>query len=432
MIKTAEGIRQIIIIEIVLIVLNTINLNITKNNNITGPNENMDLIYILMYSIGYIIWMFLISNETKKESKIVRIETIIKELIVLINFVTGFILILTNDLFEFFIFLELFSITIYFLFYFNSIGTNLIYSSSLGIYYFIISSLSSLMILFNISSIYSLYGILNISELSLFDININIMILGILVKIGVAPFQFWVVSLYEKLDKIIIVYLSIIPKFIYIYLLIKLNVSSSWLIFYFSSILSLIIGSIYGLKEQNVYKILANSSIFNMGFLLLAFLYKNMHKNILEFLMLYSINTFNIIFIFILFHFSFLKDLFLQPTTYLLFFISVLSLIGIPPLGGFFAKIKILEIVTINIKDSPELNTFLISIIIITILISTSFYLKFISYSLTSFKNYNLFYSFDSGYFNNTFLSLIISFSSLFIIFYSFFYPVFFYLFNLV
>lgn len=55
MIKTAIGIRQIIIIEIVLIVLNTINLNITKNNNITGPNENMDLIYILMYSIGYVI-----------------------------------------------------------------------------------------------------------------------------------------------------------------------------------------------------------------------------------------------------------------------------------------------------------------------------------------------------------------------------------------
>jgi hypothetical protein len=54
-IRTAIGIRQIIIIEIVLIILNTIYMKFTNKDYITGPNENMDLMYIMMYSIGYVI-----------------------------------------------------------------------------------------------------------------------------------------------------------------------------------------------------------------------------------------------------------------------------------------------------------------------------------------------------------------------------------------
>ena len=135
----------------------------------------------------------------------------------------------------------------------------------------------------------------------------------------------------------------------------------------FSSLLSLIIGTVVGLVQRRIKRVLAYSSISHVGFMLLA-LAGGSQESISAFifyLMQYSLSNINIFFIIIIIGYSLIQNndvnlwdkknsplqlikqlkgyFHLNPVLSLSFAITIFSFMGIPPLVGFFAKQMVLS-----------------------------------------------------------------------------------------
>ena len=212
-----------------------------------------------------------------------------------------------------------------------------------GLTYFLLGGLSSGFILFGISLIYAnsgttnldgLYIITSLSDLSNgFEtnnvssywyksdyINYSLLILsvGFLFKISAAPFHFWSPLVYDAIPTIVTTFVAIIAKISILIFLLELVYYTSNSLFkdmeytwttslLVSSFISLIIGSILGLREKRIKRLLAYSSISHLGFLLLA-LSINSIESIYAFifyLLQYSISNLNVFIILISIGYSF-------------------------------------------------------------------------------------------------------------------------------
>ena len=306
-----------------------------------------------------------------------------------------------------------------------------------GLTYFLLGALSSCFILFGISLIYAnsgttnldgLYIITSLSDLSNgFEtnnvssywyksdyINYSLLILsvGFLFKISAAPFHFWSPLVYDAIPTIVTTFVAIIAKISILIFLLELVYYTSNSLFkdmeytwttslLVSSFISLIIGSILGLREKRIKRLLAYSSISHLGFLLLA-LSINSIESIYAFifyLLQYSISNLNVFIILISIGYSFysyvnnsdnykqlkdknnspiqlisqLKGYFnINPLLSLSLAITIFSFVGVPPLIGFFAKQMVLSAAL----DSGYV--FLGLIAILTSVISAVYYLNII------------------------------------------------------
>jgi NADH-ubiquinone oxidoreductase chain 2 len=148
--------------------------------------------------------------------------------------------------------------------------------------------------------------------------------------------------------------------------------------------LSLIVGTVVGLAQIKLKRLLAYSTISHVGFILLALSIKSSHSidSLLFYIIQYTITNLGIFLIIINFmDVKFIKDMkgMLYENTFVSFslIISFFSLAGIPPLLGFFAK-------QYTLLAAVQSNYYLISIIaIITSVISASYYLKLINMIMT-------------------------------------------------
>ena len=154
--------------------------------------------------------------------------------------------------------------------------------------------LSSCFILLGTSLIYAnsgttnmdgLYVITSISEnvstwYKPFYINFSLLIfsIGFLFKVSAAPFHFWAPDVYDAIPTIVTTFVAIIAKISIFILLLDIvyytnNYFSDFNWTYgllVSSLLSLIIGTVVGLAQSRIKRLLAYSTISHIGFLLLA------------------------------------------------------------------------------------------------------------------------------------------------------------------
>lgn len=368
---------------------------------------------------------------------------IIEYPLILLFIVSGAIfLISTSDLVSIFLSIELQSYGLYLL---STIYRNSELATNGGLTYFLLGALSSCFILFGISLIYAnsgttnldgLYIITSLSDLSNgFEtnnvsywyksdyINYSLLILsvGFLFKISAAPFHFWSPLVYDAIPTIVTTFVAIIAKISILIFLLELvyYTSNSRCIFkdmeytwttslLVSSFISLIIGSILGLREKRIKRLLAYSSISHLGFLLLA-LSINSIESIYAFifyLLQYSISNLNVFIILLSIGYSLysyvnsdkpagigqnpskqlkdksnspiqlisqLKGYFnINPLLSLSLAITIFSFVGVPPLIGFFAKQMVLSAAL----DSGYV--FLGLIAILTSVISAVYYLNII------------------------------------------------------
>ena len=105
---------------------------------------------------------------------------------------------------------------------------------------------------------------------------------GLFFKIAIVPFHMWAPDVYEGSPTSITAYFTTVPKIGAIGFLIKfLNIpfesySDAWFqILYFVSIVSMILGSIAAVNQNNIKRLLAYSSINHMGFILIGVLTGN-------------------------------------------------------------------------------------------------------------------------------------------------------------
>jgi NADH-ubiquinone oxidoreductase chain 2 len=215
-------------------------------------------------------------------------------LIILFIISGGIFLISTNDLITIFLSIELQSYGLYLL---STIYRNSELSTSGGLIYFLLGGFSSSLILLGISFIYinsgttnldNIYVITSISNIwdnsswyksNYINISLFIFSIGFLFKISAAPFHFWSPDVYDSIPTIVTIFVAIMAKIsIFIFLLglvyytnIYFNYNNNWYyILLSSSIFSLIIGTILGITQFRIKKLLAYSAISHVGFLLLA------------------------------------------------------------------------------------------------------------------------------------------------------------------
>nr|YP_010166634.1 NADH dehydrogenase subunit 2 [Iberoporus pluto]QRV62725.1 NADH dehydrogenase subunit 2 [Iberoporus pluto] len=256
---------------------------------------------------------------------------------------------------------------------------NNFFSSESSMKYFLIQAMASsiflfsiIMMMFNSKMSYEIYFMNNMI--------IMIMNSSILMKMGAAPFHFWFPEIMENLNwlnsLILMTWQKIAPMIILSYM-ISTNLFMSMII-----ILSSFIGSIGGLNQTNLRKILAYSSINHIAWMLSSFMMNEMMWII--YFLIYSIINMSIISIFNKFNINSLKQMFsyMNNNPMIKFFtmMNLLSLGGLPPFLGFLPKWMIIQNLSYNFF---LLNLFMILMTLITLF----FYIRILYSSMIIYHN---------------------------------------------
>nr|QZZ18336.1 NADH dehydrogenase subunit 2 [Shaddai sp. SL-2021a] len=244
--------------------------------------------------------------------------------------------------------------------------TNKLMSSSEScIKYFIIQSISSAMLIMGMM-------------LMLTEFNgdyLLVLVSALMIKMGVAPFHNWVLTVIESINIYSMFLMFTVMKIIPLMLLSYLISNILGLMVF----ITLITGSVMGLNQNSLRKILGYSSIYNMGFIISVM---NCNFMWISYLFMYSVLVFLIVTI-INNNFNFINQLMLNQNNMFFkisFWISLLSMGGMPPMLGFSIKLMVLEyMMYMN-------NILLMFIMIVTSLLVMFYYFRmmFVSILLSS------------------------------------------------
>ena len=307
------------------------------------------------------IFVMLTSSKYLKVTKIYKIEYPI----LLLSSILGMIIMISsNDLIVFYMGLELQSLGLYVLASFNRDNQ---LSSESGLKYFVLSALSSGLLLYGCSLIYGFSGSTNFDLIS---ININkvqygltlgivFILVGLAFKISAVPFHMWAPDVYQGSPTSVTMFFAILPKIAALTVFIRflyvpfINLFDQWqIIVIFLSIASMVFGSVAAIGQINLKRLMAYSSISHMGFAL-AGLSVGTNEGIQSSIIYIAIYlVMNLCFFSCLLtlrkddkYYENLEDLSglskNHPIVSISFLIVLFSLAGIPPLAGFFAKFYI-------------------------------------------------------------------------------------------
>ena len=316
-------------------------------------------------------------------------------IIILLSILGMFFMVSSNDIIIFYLGLELQSLSLYIL---ASIDRDNLKSSESGIKYFILSALSSGLLLYGCSLLYGFTGSTNFDFIAT-ELNrentgavfaMVFILVGLAFKISAVPFHMWTPDVYEGAPTSITSYFAVVPKVAGLAVLIKFmfipfsNILTEWqIIIIFISIASMILGAIAAISQKNIKRLLAYSSIGHIGYALagVATGAVNGYKSSIVYICIYVIM--NIGFFSCLYllkkdneykeNISDLSGISKKhPLLAISFLILLFSLAGIPPLGGFFAKFYVFSAVL-------EQKMYTLAIIgLLTTVISAFYYLKII------------------------------------------------------
>ena len=316
-------------------------------------------------------------------------------IIVLLSILGMFFMVSSNDIIIFYLGLELQSLSLYIL---ASIDRDNLKSSESGIKYFILSALSSGLLLYGCSLLYGFTGSTNFDLIANELVKENtgavfamvFILVGLAFKVSAVPFHMWTPDVYEGAPTSVTSYFAVVPKVAGLAVLIKFmfipfsNILAEWqTIIIFISIASMILGAIAAIGQKNIKRLLAYSSIGHIGYALAGVATGNIlgYQSAIVYISIYVIMNIGI--------FSclyFLKkdseykenisDLSgiskKHPALAISFLILLFSLAGIPPLGGFFAKFYVFSAVL-------QQEMYALAIIgLLTTVISAYYYLKII------------------------------------------------------
>ena len=344
---------------LVIIISLAINLNINENINLFDNSYKVDKLSTLIKTIIFTSSFFILlcSYHYVKIGNILKIEY---PILILCSILGMIVMVSSNDLIVFYIGLELQSLALYVLAAFNR--DNLLSSES-GLKYFVLSALSSGLLLYGCSLIYGFSASTNfgiISQSFSFEYGIIFgmvfIIVGLAFKISAVPFHMWAPDVYQGSPTSVTVIFAILPKIAALTVFIKflygpfLNLFTEWqMIVIFLSIASMILGAIAAIGQNNLKRLIAYSSISHMGYALaglttgtnegvqssLIYLIIYLTMNLAFFCCLFMLKRDNI-------YYEKIDDLSglskKHPILSFCFLIILFSLAGIPPLAGFFAK----------------------------------------------------------------------------------------------
>ncbi|MBH00896.1 MAG: NADH-quinone oxidoreductase subunit NuoN [Candidatus Pelagibacter sp.] len=378
---------------IIILFLNFNNYN-ASSIYLFSNSYKIDYLSIFMKFLTLISGIFVMLSSSKYlvVNKIFKIEY---PILLLSSILGMMIMISSNDLIVFYMGLELQSLALYVLAAFNR---NNSLSSESGLKYFVLSALSSGLLLYGCSLIYGFSGSTNfdIIALSINDVQYGLtlgivfILVGLAFKISAVPFHMWAPDVYQGSPTSVTIFFAILPKIAALTVFIRflyipfVNMIDQWqIIIIFLSIASMVFGSVAAIGQKNLKRLMAYSSISHMGFAL-AGLSVGTNEGIQS--------SITYISIYLLMNLSFFSCMFMMrkenlyyekiedlsglsknhPILSLSLLIVLFSLAGIPPLAGFFAKFYIFLAVIEN-----EMY-FLAIIGLLSTVIAAFYYLKII------------------------------------------------------
>jgi NADH-quinone oxidoreductase subunit N len=241
-------------------------------------------------------------------------------------------------------------------------------SSEAGLKYFVLGALSSGMLLYGASLIYGFTGATNFEAIAAaakqsslpgnigFIFGLVFLMVGVAFKVSAVPFHMWTPDVYEGAPTPVTAFFTGAPKVAAMALLVRVvleafpGISAQWQqIVVFLAIASMVLGSLAGIGQRNIKRLMAYSSIANVGFALVGLVAntKEGTAGVLIYMAIYLVMTLGVFACILsmrrergpveeIDELSGLAQTNLGMATVL--GLLLFSLAGIPPLAGFFAK----------------------------------------------------------------------------------------------
>lgn len=347
--------------------------------------------------------------------------TIIEYALIVLFAISGATLLISSaDLGSIYLCIELQSFSLYII---SSLHRNSESSTGSALTYFLLGGLSSCFILLGIGLIYANSGLTNLDGIysiisdsekyayysawynhTYFFYSLLLISVGLLFKIAAAPFHWWSPDVYDGVPTIVTTFITIIGKIAILILFLELVHYTSSLLysttqFYswttslsMSCFFSLVIGTILGLSQVRIKRLLAYSTISHVGFILLALIVHTLdsYQAFIFYIIQYILTNLNAFMIIIAMGFNLylyytstaefnnlaeknnspiqlinqLKGYFMiNPVLSLCLVITMFSFIGLPPLIGFFGKLMALTSALDNGKILLVLVAILASVV---------------------------------------------------------------------
>ena len=338
---------------------------------------------------------FLVLAISPNYLKIFKIFKIEYPILILCSILGMMVMISSNDLIVFYIGLELQSLALYVLATFNR---DQLKSSEAGLKYFVLSALSSGLLLYGCSLIYGFTGSTNFNLIAnqlnsneyVLTFGIVFIIVGLAFKISAVPFHMWAPDVYEGSPTPVTLFFTMVPKVAALTVFIRflyvpfLNLIDQWqMILVFLSIASMLFGAIAAIGQTNLKRLVAYSSIGHVGYTLAGLatgsiegiqssiiyiiVYILMNLGLFSFLLMMKRNNV---------YYEDIDDLSGLSKNHPLLSLSLLvilfSLAGIPPLAGFFAKFYIF-------KSVLEQSMYFLAIVgLLSTVVAAFYYLRII------------------------------------------------------
>ena len=289
-------------------------------------------------------------------------------------------------------------------------------STEAALKYFLLGSMSSAFMVFGFAIMYGLSGTTNLYEMKvqlhqvrmhdpsmvpILLLSVLFFMVGIGFKLAIAPFHMYLPDVFEGAPTAVATFLSVTPKiatvavFIRVFLLGLSTVADLWVPFMqVCAVLSFTIGNLFAMRQTEMKRFLAYSSISQMGYMLLGLCAAGVtaetnanaaiqslgYMGMLHYMVVYAImNTGAFLITSVVehhagsTHFDAFKGLVHRapPSAYTML-VCILSLAGIPPLAGFAAKFFVLvPVMEENVGLYP-----LAIIAVVNIIISVYVYLR--------------------------------------------------------
>ncbi len=275
-------------------------------------------------------------------------------------------------------------------------------SSEAAIKYFLLGSFATAFLVYGLALLFGSSHSTNISAIINFFITesdlstmgligLGLVIIGFGFKIAVVPFHMWTPDVYQGAPTPITAFFSVVPKAVGFIVLLRiftpywknaLNTQPIFWILWVICVLTMVIGNLVALRQTNLKRILAYSSIAHAGYLLIAILARD-NSSLVFYLTVYLFMNIGAFAAVIALsrkgkEYLELEDYagvgFKYPWIGVTFSIFLLSLAGFPPTGGFLAKFYIF---------STAVRQDLLPLVIIGVLaslISVFYYLRIIVY----------------------------------------------------
>jgi NADH-quinone oxidoreductase subunit N len=267
-------------------------------------------------------------------------------------------------------------------------------SSEAALKFIISSAFSSGLLLFGISLVYGTTGTFGFAGISqhldgsaLQLLAFILLLTGFAFKISVVPFHLWTADVYEGAPVCVTAYLSVISKGAILFVLIPVlytvfkPLSESWYrILFLLSILTMVTGNLFALRQHNLKRLLAFSSIAQVGFILVGLSGSSQmgSASVVYFVLVYvvsNLGAFGVVGVV-----SALtgketteayKGLYRNnPMLAWALAISLFSLAGIPPTAGFFGKFFLL------MAGAGTGNYLLVTVAALNMVVSLYYYLR--------------------------------------------------------